>query len=160
MTASDRGTPPVVIGWTELVDLPEWEVSRLRAKVDTGARTSALHVENVEELPRGLVRFDIVLHRRIRDRRVHVQTHIRRRGRVRSSTGHMTERIFVATMLRLGPIEKEIEVSLVEREKMIYRMLLGRSALTGPILVDVSRRMALRPRHKKKRKKKRTRSAG
>ena len=42
---------PVLIGWTEFVDLPDWGVKRLRAKIDTGARTSALHVENIEELP-------------------------------------------------------------------------------------------------------------
>jgi len=63
---------PLVIGWTEYVELPDWGVKRLRAKVDTGARSSALHVENIEELPRGRVRFDIVLHREKRDRRVHV----------------------------------------------------------------------------------------
>ena len=57
------GREPIVIGWTELVDLPEWGIKDLRAKVDTGARTSALHVENIEELPRGYVRFDVILHR-------------------------------------------------------------------------------------------------
>ena len=142
---------PVLIGWTELVDLPEWGIRRLRAKVDTGARTSALHVQNIEELPRGKVRFDVVLHRKKRDRRIHVLTSITRRGRVRSSNGQLTERLFVQTVLRLGPVEKRIEVSLVDRQKMIHRMLLGRSALTGPILIDVDRRLTLgarkRPRH-------------
>ncbi len=145
---------PVVIGWTEFVDLPEWGVRKLRAKVDTGARTSALHVENIEELPRGFVRFDVVLHRKIRDRRIHVKAKISRRGVVRSSTGHNTVRLFVKTTLKLGPIEKEVEVSLVDRQKMIHRMLLGRAALTGPIMVDVDRRNVL---SKKKKKKKATR---
>src|SRR6188474_2231761 len=66
---------PVLIGWTEYVDLPDWGVRRLLAKVDTGARSSALHVENIRELPRGLVAFDVVLHRERRDRRVHVRAH-------------------------------------------------------------------------------------
>lgn len=153
MTTTRRD--PVVIGWAELVDLPEWGVRRLRAKIDTGARTSALHVENIEELPRGRVRFDVVLHRKKRDRRIHVKTRITRRGRVRSSTGHQEARLFVETTLRLGPIEKVVEVSLVDREKMIHRMLLGRAALSGPILVDVDRRMTQRrPLKKVKRKKK------
>lgn len=151
---------PIVIGWTELVDLPEWGVKRLRAKVDTGARTSALHVENIEELPRDFVRFDVVLHRKKRDRRIHVKAKVSRRGRVRSSTGHQTQRIFVETTLRLGPIEKRVEVSLVDREKMIHRMLLGRAALSGPIVVDVDRRMALRPRKKKPGKKKTRKKLG
>ena len=142
--------PPFVIGWTEPIDLPDWGIRALRAKVDTGARSSALHVENIEELPRGYVRFDVVLHREKRDRRIHVKAKISRRGRVRSSTGHQTRRLFVETTLRLGPIERRVEVSLVDREKMIHRMLLGRAALGGPILVNVDRRMMLRPKKKRR----------
>jgi hypothetical protein len=140
--------PQLVIGWNEVVDLPDWQIRRLRAKVDTGARTSALHVENIEELPRGHVRFDVVLHRARRDRRVAVETRIVRRGRVRSSSGHYTTRIFVATRVRLGPIEREIELSLVDRGPMIYRMLLGRSALAGHVLVDVGHRGLLDARRR------------
>lgn len=143
---------PVLIGWTEFIDLPEWGVRNLRAKVDTGARTSALHVENIEELPRGFVRFDVVLHREKLGRRIRVKTKVTRRGRVRSSTGHQTERLFVETTLSLGPITKRIEVSLVDREKMIHRMLLGREALKGPILIDVDRRMVLKKKRAKKRR--------
>jgi hypothetical protein len=143
---------PIVIGWTEFIDLPDWGVRDLRAKVDTGARTSALHVENIEELPRDFVRFDVVLHRRVRDRRIHVRAKISRRARVRSSTGHQAERLFVETTLRLGPFEKRIEVSLVDREKMIYRMLLGREALKGPIQIDVDHRMMLRKRKRVQKK--------
>lgn len=148
---TDGQHEPLIIGWTEYVELPDWGVKRLRAKVDTGARSSALHVENIEELPRGRVRFDIVLHREKRDRRVHVKTRITRRGWVRSSTGHRTKRIFVRTTVRLGPIEREVEVSLVDRERMIHRMLLGRTALSGGILINAGARMRLgRPRRKKK----------
>lgn len=129
-----------LIGWSESVDLPEWGIRGIRAKVDTGARTSALHVENVEELPNGRVRFDVVLHRRRRDRRVHVVSRVRRRARVRSSTGHYSTRIFVATLLRLGDVEREVELSLVDREHMLFRMLLGRSALGGAFLIDPAHR--------------------
>jgi hypothetical protein len=132
--------PRLVIGWNEYVDLPDWGIRRLRAKVDTGARNSALHVENVRELPRGRVRFDVVLHRRKRDRRVQVLAPVRRRARVRSSNGEYEQRIFVATLLRIGPVEKEIEISLVDRGRMIHRMLLGRSALHGDFWVDAEHR--------------------
>lgn len=145
---------PVVIGWTEFIELPEWGVKKLRAKVDTGARTSALHVENIQELPRGFVRFDVVMHRVKRDRRIHVTAKVTRRGRVRSSTGHQTKRLFVETMMRLGPIEKRVEISLVDREKMIHRMLLGREALSGPLYIDVNHRMLLGKKPRKKRRKK------
>ena len=145
------GQDPVLIGWTEFVDLPEWGVRNLRAKVDTGARTSALHVENIEELPRGFVRFDVVLHRQKTDRRIHVKTKITRRGRVRSSSGHLAARLFVETTLTIGPITKRIEVSLVDREKMIHRMLLGREALKGHIRIDVNKRMVLNRKRTKTR---------
>ncbi len=140
---------PVVIGWTEYVDLPDWGVRRLRAKVDTGARSSALHVENIRELPRDGVRFDVVLHRQKRDRRVHVRAQVVRRSRVRSSNGELSQRLFVQTTLRLGPVEKTIEIGLVDREKMIHRMLLGRAALSGPFLIDVDHRMLLSRRRRR-----------
>lgn len=131
----------VLIGWTEMIDLPEWGIKRLRAKVDTGARTSALHVENIRELPRDQVSFDVILHRAKRDRRVHVKAPIERRGRVRSSNGHLSSRIFVRTTIALGGVTRSIEVSLVDREQMVHRMLLGRAALMGAFLIDVDRRM-------------------
>jgi len=134
---------PLVIGWNEYVDIPEWGVKRLRAKVDTGARSCALHVENLRELPRNHVEFDVVLHRGKRDRRVHVRTRISRRGRVRSSNGEYSNRVFVTVPVSIGPVEREIELSLVDRQKMIHRMLLGRTALSGPFLVDVAHRCLL-----------------
>lgn len=156
MSAAARQAP-IVIGWTEYVELPEWGIHRLRAKVDTGARNSALHVENIRELPRGFVSFEVVLHRKNRDRRVTVRSRVSRRGYVRSSTGERARRFFVRTTLRLGHLEKDVEVSLVDREKMIHRMLLGRSALEGPILIDVDRRLTLgRPPRKKKKKRAKT----
>ena len=151
--------PTVLIGWNEYIDIPDWGVKRLRAKVDTGARSSALHVENIRELPRERVRFDVVLHRLERDRRVRVTTRIVRRGRVRSSTGHYESRIFVVAPLRIGAIELDVEVSLVDRERMIYRMLLGRSALAGPFLIDPARRHLLHPRRRVRKKKKARRKA-
>jgi hypothetical protein len=146
----------VLIGWTENVDLPDWSVRRLRAKIDTGARTCALHVENIEELSRDRVRFDIVLHRDKRDRTVHVVAPVRRRSRVRSSNGHSETRDFVRTLLRLGGVEREVEMSLVDRGRMIHRMLLGRSALGPPFVIDASRRMVQSPKKKGAKKKVRT----
>jgi hypothetical protein len=137
--ASQPPSQTLIAGWNELVALPEWKITRIRAKLDTGARTSALHVEDLEELPGGKVSFYVRLHRRLRDRRVHVVQRISRRARVRSSNGHYTHRIFVATTLRLGPIERPIELSLVDRDDMMFRMLIGRSALAGAVLVDAAR---------------------
>lgn len=133
---------PLIVGWTELVALPDWGVSSVRAKMDTGARSSALHVEHVELLGRGMVGFDVILDRRKSHRRVPVRARIQRKSRVRSSNGEYSTRLFVSTRLRLGPIEREVEFSLVDRAKMIHRVLLGRSALEG-VFVDVSHRRLL-----------------
>jgi hypothetical protein len=134
---------PARIGWAEYVEIPQWNISRLRAKMDTGARTSALHVENIREVGHGRVRFDVRLHRRHIDRRVTVEAPIKRRGRVRPSSGVSQTRIFVSARVHIGPIEQEIELSLVDRERMIFRMLIGRSALAHRFLVDVSKRYLL-----------------
>lgn len=132
----ERG--PVIVGWRELVDLPDWGITRLRAKLDTGARTSALHVTGVTPIGGDVVTFDIV-RRRGSDRRVHARAPVVRTTRVRSSNGMTATRFVVRTRLRLGPVVREIEVTLVDRGAMIHRMLIGRSGLTG-IVVDPSRR--------------------
>jgi hypothetical protein len=129
-----------VVGWVEYVELPDWRISRLRAKMDSGARNSALHVENIREVGRDRVRFDVRLHRRKAERRVTVETTIKRRGRVRASSGLAEQRIFVTACVRIGAHEQDIELSLVDRQKMIFRMLIGRSALAERYLVDAGRR--------------------
>lgn len=129
-----------VVGWNEYVEFPEWGVKRLGAKVDTGAKTSALHVDEIKLLPRGRIGFLVVVHRTKRDRRIPVKAKIARRARVKSSNGHFESRYFVKTLMRLGAVEKEIELSLVDRGNMIHRMLLGREALRGDFVVDVGRR--------------------
>lgn len=134
---------PRVIGVAEYVDFPDWGVKSLRARIDTGARTSALHVENVRLLAGSRVRFDVRLRRDDPSARVTVETKVSRRTPVRSSTGVAEARLFVKAHVRLGGREQLIEVGLVDRRHMLYRMLLGRSALERRFLVDVSRRYAL-----------------
>jgi hypothetical protein len=131
----------LVTGWLETVELPEWRIQGLTAKLDTGARSSALHVEALRHEGDGWVRFDVVLEPAEVQRR-HVHARIVRESRVRSSTGHFTQRVFVRTTLRLGSLEREIELSLVDREQMQYRMLVGRTSLKG-VLVNPSRRHLL-----------------
>jgi hypothetical protein len=115
----------------------------LRAKVDTGARTSALHVENLRLLPNGHARFEVVLSRRHSHRRLWLTAPVLKWARVRSSSGDYTLRCFVLTTIRIGPIQKVIEVSLVSRGDMLFRMLLGRKALERDFVIDVSKRHVL-----------------
>lgn len=132
-----------VIGWTELVDLPLWEINGLDAKIDTGARTSALHVENLRPVGRNRVAFDVIVGRRAKRRSFPVEAPVERWAAVRSSTGEEMDRPFIRTRVRLGMVEKEIEVSLVSRHSMLFRMLIGRKALEDDFLVDVSLRKTL-----------------
>jgi hypothetical protein len=132
-----------VIGVAEYVDFPDWGIRRLSARVDTGAATSALHVENVRELGGSRVRFDVRLRRDDPAARVTVEARVSRRATVRSSAGHSDARLFVKVWVELGGREQQLELGLVDRRHMLYRMLLGRSALEQRFLVDVTKRYAL-----------------
>lgn len=124
-----------VIGRREWVSLPEWDIARLRAKIDTGARTSAIHVSSIEYLEGGRVRFEVVRREKPHRRSVTVEADHVREARVRPSTGQAQRRPVVRTLVKIGEWEREIELSLVCREGMLCRMLLGRRALHG-LLVD------------------------
>ncbi len=142
------------MGTHEYVSFPEWGVAKLKAKVDTGAKNSALHVEEIKLLDARRVGFAVRLDREDRDRSVRVTAPIARRGRVRSSTGVLEERTFVRAVVRVGAAELEIELSLVDRAEMLYRMLLGRETLKrGDFLVDVGRRYVQKPTPRRRRQK-------
>ena len=125
-----------IIGWREWVEFPEWSL-RMRAKADTGARSSAIDCAEIIELPGNRVRFTVRLDRNDK-RLVTLEEPIKQRKHVRSSIGRGHNRIFIETTLRLGQVEKRIIVSLVSRKSMIHRLLLGREALGGDFLVNSS----------------------
>jgi hypothetical protein len=135
----------IVIGCVEPVDIPAFGLFGIEARVDTGALTSALHVENLEELAGGRVRFEV---RAVRGRgRQRLVLPVVRRGQVRASTGMLATRIFVATRVQIGSVLRRVEMGLVDRRKMEFRMLLGRSALAGYFVVDPElERTLARPR--------------
>lgn len=140
-----RGRPvgKTLIGWREFVDLPDWGIASVRAKIDTGARTSALHVENLELLADGLVRFEVVPGGDKR-KRVPVLAEMTGVSRVRPSTGVLQRRYIVSTTMRLGAFEKVIQLSLVSRRGMLCPMLVGRRALNEQFIVDPSEKYLLR----------------
>jgi hypothetical protein len=139
---------PAIIGWKETVDLPDWGIRSILAKADTGARRSALDVEDVVELGDGWIRFDIVLDRKDRSQTQTVKAKIDHKTRVRSSNGQQHERYFVRTRVRIHGRIKEVEFSLVSRKSMMCRILLGRKALEGDFLVDSGGKYLSRPRRK------------
>lgn len=124
------------IGWRERVSFPDWGVGRLKAKIDTGARTSAIDVDEIELLPRDRVRFAVVTHRHDRDRRVWIEAPVVRLTQVRSSNGQTEQRPVVATRIKIGPVSFETQLTLVCRHGMLCRTLIGRAAVAGRFLVD------------------------
>ena len=152
MTAPpSRDRPTTTIGWREYVSVADWGITGIVAKADTGARSSAIDVANLEELPGGLVRFDAIVSRESPGRYVSVETEIVRRTKIRSSFGKATSRLVVSAVVRIGEVEKRIELGLVCRKNMRCRMLLGRTALRGVFQVDPGRCYLLgRKRRKKK----------
>lgn len=140
-----------VIGWREYVAFPEWGIPAVLAKIDTGAKTSSLHVANVVDLPNDRVRFDVVLSRKNPARRVTVEAQETRTARIRPSTGTVEVRRVVTTKVRIGSVEKDIELSLVCRDNMLCRMLLGRAALADSFLVDPCQKFVF-GRHRTRRK--------
>jgi len=133
------------IGWREYVALPEWGLRRIRAKIDTGARSCALDVHHLECLEGNRVRFEIALSRKDRTRVHHVEALICRRSVVKSSLGDTHERIFVETPIVLAGVHQLVEVGLISREEMRSRMLIGRNALQGHYLVDPQERFLWPP---------------
>ena len=127
-----------LIGWKESVDLPEWGIRHITVKVDTGARRSAIDVDNIKELGKGKIQFDIAVDRKNRDLTKTVVANILHNTHVRSSNGEQSERYFVETLIAIGEQTRQIELSLISRHQMTYRMLLGRKALEGMFIVDPS----------------------
>lgn len=130
------------VGWREWVGLPEFGIQWIKAKIDTGARSSSLHAMNVETFERDgreFVRFELYPHQRDDDRRVLVELPVVEHRNVRSSTGHSTVRPVIETTVRICGHLVPVELTLANRIEMGFRMLLGRLALKGRFLVDSSR---------------------
>lgn len=147
---SIRPGRPVAIGWKEYVALPELGVASLKAKVDTGARTSSLHVAAIRRLAgeeRGEAELEITLapDRRRPGHLVRARVLQLARIRVTDSGGHSELRPVIETLLVLGPVAKRIRVTLADRSNMLFRMILGRKALEGDFVVDAARKY-LQPR--------------
>jgi hypothetical protein len=139
---------PLAIGWKEYLHFIEWDLRRIRVKIDTGARTSALDVvryELVETAGSGLMAtLYLALDHRHPGRFTRIHTPVLRLVTVRNTSGKSEERPLVETAVRLGPIHKSIRITITNRSRMRYRMILGREALANDFLVDVSRKYLLK----------------
>jgi hypothetical protein len=127
------------IGWREWVALPGLGISAVKAKVDTGARSSSIHALNIEifrQDGKAYVRFAVHPLQRDTKTTVHVEAPLLEHRRVRSSGGHETIRPVVVTEVELLGQRWLIELTLANRVTMGFRMLLGRQAIRRRFLVD------------------------
>jgi hypothetical protein len=142
------GTAPLLIGWREYAAFPDWGIRRIKVKVDTGARTSALDVASYElwqEDGLGLVaRLRLALDRKNRLKYQVIECPVLEMVTVRNSSGQREQRPVVETTLRLGPVRKRVRLTLTNRSGMRFRMILGRKALENDFIVDVSKQYLLR----------------
>ncbi|MEJ8285068.1 hypothetical protein ACVKXF_002877 [Curtobacterium sp. PvP017] len=129
----------VVAGWREWAGLPDLGLPWIKVKLDTGARSSALHAFDLEELPGDRVRFSVHPWQDTDADAVTIECAVHDRRVIRSSTGHTQERIVVLTTITLAGRAVESEVTLSNRDQMGFRMLVGREALRQGFLVDPAR---------------------
>ena len=138
----------LVIGWQERVDLPLLGLTNLRAKIDTGARTSALHASDIVEFDRDgvpWVRFHTRFDDEARDTDVECPIHTRRD--IKNTSGIPETRIVIRTKFRIARRLWNIDLSLADRADMRFRMIVGRTALRRhKILVHPGRKnLTLQP---------------
>ncbi len=134
------------VGWREWVSLPELGIPAIKAKVDTGARTSALHafrLKTFEQDGKLMVAFSMhPLQRRI-DVEIDCVAEVLDRRRVKDSGGHSEWRYIIRSRLCLGSESWLAEFTLTNRENMSFRMLLGREAMRGRLSVEPGRSFLL-----------------
>ncbi|MGA0933956.1 MAG: ATP-dependent zinc protease [Pseudohongiellaceae bacterium] len=127
------------VGALEQCDLPELGIEKLHVRVDTGAATSSLHVDNIDEFRKGgknYVSFD--LHPDIHnvDSIIRTTAPVEGTKKVKSSSADTEKRVVITTLIRLAGREWPIKITLTDRSEMTYLMLMGREAMEGRIIVD------------------------
>ncbi len=143
----------LTFGWREWVRLPDLGLPAIKAKVDTGARTSAIHafdVRLIDSAGRDQVAFLMHPLQRNTDTVVECIADVVDQRTVTDSGGHREERYVIETTLEMGAYRWPVELTLTARDDMRFRMLLGRTALKNLALVDCSRSYLVGKKPKRK----------
>lgn len=129
----------ITVGWREWVAIPGLCLPAIKAKIDTGARTSTLHTFSMETYSSNgveIVRFGLHPLQRHMNPEIFCEAPVKDRRIVRDSGGHREERIIIESELHIAGYSWPVEITLTNRENMLFRMLLGRTAMTGRMLVN------------------------
>ncbi len=136
--------PLLVIGWKERIDFPDLNLRRVKAKIDTSARTSALcaayYALRTAPDGREWVDAELALRRKRPKHRVKISLPVFGHVCVKNSGGDCETRPVIETAICLGPVTKLVRFSLTDRSHMLVPLILGRAALTGDFVVDTSRK--------------------
>jgi hypothetical protein len=141
-----------MLGWREWIGFPELGIAQIKAKVDTGARTSCLHAFRVEPFEKNgalWVRFDIHPSQTDNTEVIQCVARVRDQRVVRDSGGHEELRYVLETTMTIGSHSESIEVTLTDRDSMKFRVLLGRTAIQGLFAVDPARSYLVGKRKKR-----------
>jgi hypothetical protein len=128
----------VLIGRVEWVEMPDLKI-KLKARIDTGAKTTSLHAVNIEEVEqRGelFVKFQTV---DAEGKTVEVVRKVDATQKVSNTAGFVSKRYVIKEKVKIGPVEREVLINLNNRTNMDYKFLVGRNLLLGRFLVDVAR---------------------
>jgi hypothetical protein len=139
MPSTSSNRRPLQIGWCEWVALPALGVDAIRAKIDTGAKTSAIHAWRLKEKTiDGVLHAFFFLHPLAGRKQPEIACRAPIIGRrvIKSSNGIGSPRVIIRTRLRMGKRSWPIDLSLANRDQMGFRLLIGRDALGGRAIID------------------------
>jgi hypothetical protein len=128
-----------LLGWREWVGLPEFNIAQIKAKVDTGARSSASHAFAIDPYRKGGKRWIMfAIHPRQKNSDLSIECHapIKDRRLVTDSGGHKQRRYVIETRLILGQSVITAEMTLTNRDSMLFRMLIGRTTMNNRFIID------------------------
>ena len=142
------GAPSMIVGWREWVQLPDLGDFKVKAKIDTGARSSAIHAWKIEPFRKhkaDWVRFELHPNQDDNKTRIACEAAVVDSRGIKSSNGEVQTRYVIATHMRIGAYQWPIELTLTRRDEMGFRMLVGRTALKPGALVNPAKSFLVPP---------------